>query len=254
MLPTTKTKPKAGLAEFTTLIHGMPKIGKSRFVASAPDVLFLPFEAGLGALSVYQPLDDEGNPTIIESWKQFLNILGEIKDSGDMYKTLCIDTVEIAYQLCLEYICKKNGISHPGRVKDFGASWKDVSCEFARVLNKLIAMPQGLFIISHSKMVEINTPSGPIFRTVPDISEGARKRLTQIVDTTLFFDMEDDILTIKGAKGAPKAVAGQEIETRVIRANPSKYWEAGSRAKQLKNLPDAMPMEFDAFAKYFEEG
>lgn len=247
MLPTEKSKPKSALADFTTLIHGMPKIGKSTFCSEAPDVLFLPFEAGLGALEVFQT-------DLIESWPQFLLILGEVKNEGQMYKTIVIDPIEQAYELCLEYVSKKNGISHPGRVKDFGASWNDVSCEFARVLNKLASAPQGLLLISHSKLMEVNTPNGPIFRSVPDLSEGARKRLGQMVDTTLYFTMEEKALTVKGGKPgvAPRIVAGQETESRIIRTNPSIYWEAGTRVKQLKGIPDTMPMEYTEFAKYFE--
>lgn len=247
-LPTEKSKPKSALADYTTLIHGMPKIGKSTFCAQAPDVLFLPFEAGLGALSVYQT-------DLIESWSQFGIILNEIKNEGQKYKTLVVDTIEQAYELCLEYVSKKNGISHPGRAKDFGASWKDVSCEFARVLNKLASLPQGLFLISHSKQVEINTPDRPIFRSVPDLSEGARKRLGQMVDTTLYFTMEEKALTIAGGKpgDAPRIVAGQEMESRIIRTNPSIYWEAGTRVKRLKGIPDTVPMDYGEFARYFEE-
>ena len=246
-LPIAKTKPKTGLAEFTTLIHGMPKIGKSSFVASAPDVLFLPFEAGLSALEAYQT-------DLIESWDQFLGILAELNESN-RFKTLCIDTVEQAYTLCLTHVCKKLGIQHPADV-GFSKGWFALNHEFYRVFNKLSLGPRGLFLIAHSKMIEVTTKEGTIWRTVPYLSNGARNALAKPVDTTLFFTMEEEALVVKpvkGAKGVPKPIAGQEFEKRMIRANPSIYWEAGSRVKQLKNLPDTMPMEFEAFAKYFEE-
>jgi hypothetical protein len=104
LLPTAKTPPKASLSDYTVLVHSRPKAGKSEFCSHADNALFLATEPGLNALEVYQ--------VPITSWDDFLAACGEIAEGNHPFKTIVIDTVDLAYRMCSEYICRKFKIEH----------------------------------------------------------------------------------------------------------------------------------------------
>jgi len=89
LLPTAKTPPKASLSDYTVLVHSRPKAGKSEFCSHADNALFLATEPGLNALEVYQ--------VPITSWDDFLAACGEIAEGNHPFKTIVIDTVDLAY-------------------------------------------------------------------------------------------------------------------------------------------------------------
>ena len=53
-LPTEKSKPSSRLGDYTWLIYGAKKIGKTSLVAQFPETLILSFEPGTKALEVFQ--------------------------------------------------------------------------------------------------------------------------------------------------------------------------------------------------------
>ncbi|HOK47887.1 MAG TPA: AAA family ATPase, partial [Bryobacteraceae bacterium] len=53
-LPTKKTPPRANLGDYSILIYGPTKIGKTTLASQFPEALFLATEPGLNALEAYQ--------------------------------------------------------------------------------------------------------------------------------------------------------------------------------------------------------
>lgn len=53
LLPTEKKQPKQKLEDYSILLYGQPKIGKSTFCSQMDMPLFLATEPGLEALSVW---------------------------------------------------------------------------------------------------------------------------------------------------------------------------------------------------------
>lgn len=236
LLPTEKSTPKTSLADYTVLIHGAPKIGKSTWCSQIENVLFFDMESGLNALQVYKT-------PLIETWEQLLAAARELTETDHPFKAVVWDTVEVAYQLCLQYVCKKNGIIHPGKENDYGASWNAVNGEFGRVITKLSSLEIGLFLISHSKEAEKKTRTEKYTKTVPNLSDGARKYIAQTVSTILYFTQRE----VQDQKG-------KVIFERVIYGHPSLYHEAGSRVQQLIDMPEVMPMDYAKFVGLFTVG
>ncbi len=149
MLPITKTPPKSNLSDYTVLMYGATKMGKSTFAAQAPDALFLATEPGLNALEVYQ------QP--ITSWVDLLAACAELSKGEHSFKTVVIDTIDNAYRMCAEHVCGRNGVDHEADLP-YGKGFSLVQNEFQRVLTKLAFMPCGLILISHAQEREIETP------------------------------------------------------------------------------------------------
>lgn len=180
MIPTTKTKPVFNIANYNWLIYGQPKIGKSTFASQFEDVLFIPTEAGLGALEVYKATEKD----YITSWNEFKNIVSEVKtqvDKGDFhFKMVCIDTVDNLYDMCLQQVCEENKWEHPSDGA-FGKGWSAVNAEFKIWILRLASMVKIIFT-SHATEKEVEIKKIKTQRTQPTLSGKAGEFVMGMVD------------------------------------------------------------------------
>ena len=228
LLPTQKTPPKPNLADLTVLVYGATKIGKSTWCSHADRAVFLSTEPGLNSLEVFQ--------VPIRSWDELLAACGEIAEGNHEFRTVILDTVDNAYRMCAEHVCRKFKIEHESDL-GYGKGFALVNNEFQRVLNKLAFMPCGLYLISHSQDVEIETRTGKYTKTVPTLPEKARKIVLGLVDMVLYCDIE----TAAGPDGKMAA-------RRVMRTKPSLNYEAGDRTGKL---PEVIDLDYAKFAEAF---
>ncbi len=231
MLPTQKTPPKPNLHDITLLVHGNHKFGKTTWCSQADGALFLATEPGLNHLEVYQ------QP--ISTWDELLLAAKEIAEGKHAFRTIVIDTVDNAYRMCAEYICRKCEVEHESDL-EYGKGYALVNSEFHRVLNKLALLPYGLFLVSHSQEKEIETRTGKFTKVVPTLPDKARKLVLGLVDIILFCDLEPTT----GPDGKP-------AYRRVLRTKPSIAYEAGDRTGRL---PEVLDLSFAAFAMAFAKG
>ena len=228
LLPTAKTAPKPDLADLTVLLYGQTKSGKSEFCSHTDSALFLATEPGLNALDVFQ--------VPIQTWDDLLDACAEIVAGQHPFKTEIIDTVDNAYKFCTDYILKKFKIEHESDL-GYGKAYALVNNEFQRVLTKLAFLPYGLFLVSHSKEIEVETRTGKYTRMVPTLPDKARKIVLGMVDMVLYCDLEVSV-----------GQNGEEITRRVIRTKPSLYYEAGDRTGRL---PETLDLDFATFFEAF---
>ncbi|MDX2177663.1 MAG: ATP-binding protein [Candidatus Sumerlaeia bacterium] len=229
-LPTQKTPKKSALSDVTVLLYGKTKLGKSTLCSHAEGALFLATESGLNHLEVYQ--------SPIATWDEMLAACSEIAAGQHPFKTIIIDTVDNAYRMCVEHVCRKFKVEHESDL-GYGKGYALINNEFYRVLNKLALLPYGLFLISHAQEKEYETPRGKVMRTVPTIPDKARKIVLGMVDLVLYADVE--------------AVAGENGVTsfrRVIRTKPSPHYEAGDRTGRM---PEVLDLDYATFLAAFEE-
>ena len=230
MLPTTKTPPKSELSDLTLLLYGKSKYGKTGWASEADNALFLATEPGLNHLEVFQ--------VPISSWEDLLAACKEIAEGNHSFRTIVIDTIDNAFLMCTEYICRRHKVDHVSDLT-YGKGYALVSGEFQRVLNKLAMLPYGLFLISHSQEREVETRTGKVTRIVPTLPDKARKIVLGLVDVILYGDTE----TTAGPDGKP-------VTRRVLRTKPSASYEAGDRTGRL---PETIDFDYRVFANAFAE-
>ena len=228
LLPTQKTPPKPNLADLTVLVYGATKIGKSTWCSNADRAVFLSTEPGLNSLEVFQ--------VPIRSWDELLAACGEIAEGNHEFRTVILDTVDNAYRMCAEHVCRKFKVEHESDL-GYGKGFALTNNEFQRVLNKLAFMPCGLYLISHSQEVEIETRTGKYNKTVPTLPEKARKIVLGLVDMVLYCDIE----TVAGTEG-------RTVARRVMRTKPSLNYEAGDRTGKL---PEVIDLDYTKFVAAF---
>lgn len=157
-LPSEPSEPLTDIGQYMVLIYGGKKVGKTSMASRFPDAMFLMFEPGGKDKRIFQ------EP--MTSWAKFRKFV-QLLEEDERFRTVVIDIVDIAYDLCMEYVGKKNGFSHPGEMNDFGKSWGDVRKEFMRQINRLASIPgKGLILLSHEKEREVKTRTGRTYHRV----------------------------------------------------------------------------------------
>lgn len=110
-------------------VYGPEGIGKSTFAAKFPDPLFIDTEGSTNHMDVARL----PRPS---SWTMLLSMIKEVKSTPGCCKTLVIDTVDWAEQLCVNHICAtydKKGVEDFG----YGKGYVYVKEEIGRFLNLL---------------------------------------------------------------------------------------------------------------------
>lgn len=231
LLPKFKTPPKASLNDFTILLYGEPKVGKTTFANAAGTTLFLATEDGQGGIDSYR--------VPIDSWETFLAVCDELKHDGLPYTTVCIDTIDNLYKFCAEWACKQLGITHQSDAA-YGKGSDMINSEFLRQLTRLALMPYGLWMISHAVEKEIKPRAGASYTMItPSLPPAARKIVLGMADQILYAAREFDI----------DEKTGSIIrEQRMVHTQGTNYYEAGGRIA----LPETLPLQYDAFVEAFK--
>ncbi|MDQ0417898.1 hypothetical protein J2Z48_002082 [Croceifilum oryzae] len=234
-LPTEKKEPKTKLEDYSLLLYGNWKIGKSTFCSQMDSPLFLATEPGLEALSRFE--------VKVPDWSTFLRCCSLLEKGDHHYKTIIIDTVDNLWKSCSEFVKEQQGIQHESDL-GYGKGWQMVKDEFFKAIRKLSLLPYGLVFTSHVEFIEVKTRVSTITKAVPSIPKSGRDMILGMVDLILYAE----------------AVVANGEEIRVLRTQPSENWEGGDRTEHAfhRKLPAALPLSFREFEKAFynqtEEG
>lgn len=173
-LPSEPSEPETDLGAYSILIYGEKKIGKTSLAAQFPDTIFLMTEPGGKALRIYQ--------RHVTSWLMFQKFVELVCQSED-FKTVVVDTVDIAYDLCLRHVCARLGIDDPGGQDDYGASWRAVRSEFNYWITRLLSSGKGVVMLSHTSHAEVTSRMGRKFtRIQSSMAKQPREVLDAVVD------------------------------------------------------------------------
>ena len=83
-------------------IYSLPKVGKTSLACQFPKNLLLGFEHGWNAIGGAKATD-------ITKWTDFKLVLRQLEkpEAKQMYETIIIDTITIAWDLCEQFICAR---------------------------------------------------------------------------------------------------------------------------------------------------
>lgn len=208
-LPTKPSAASDDMSEYHFLIHGEKKIGKTTFTTVEEGVFLLTFDPKQKALEIMQ----EHCPNW-ETFEAYLKALEAAAAAGKYpYKRVVIDGADIWYARCQDWACRQLGIKHPSE-EDWGKGWDKLKVTFANAVDRLLALPGGVWFISHSQWKEIETRQKgvKVTKLVPNLRSGGEEILVGRVDGWFAYDYKEDerILIVKGDErtGAGHRVRG----------------------------------------------
>lgn len=142
------------LSGYITYIYGAAKTGKTTLATRAGGSLLLAFERGYNALPGVIAQD-------ITSWTDMRAVLRELKkpEVREKFKSVIVDTVDIAGSFCEKYICTQNDVDKIGDIP-YGGGWNLMKKEFEDVFRTITQLGFAVFFISHDKDKVFKTEEG----------------------------------------------------------------------------------------------
>ena len=171
------------------LLYGAPKVGKTSFAVQAPRALVCAFEMGTNALAGTRFV-----PML--KWTDFKKVVSQLRkpQAREMYDTIVIDTVSIAFDLCNKYICQREGVDSIRDVA-WGQGWGMLKQEFQEAFREITMLGFGLIFIAHAKEkpTEARDSEGnSISAMAPDLTSAAYTIVNSIVDLIGYISVEYD--------------------------------------------------------------
>ena len=149
------------LSGYITFVYGPPKCGKTTFGVKMPGALLLAFERGYNALPGVIAQD-------ITTWGEMKQVVRELKkpEVKARFKSLIIDTADIAADCCQKYICNQLGIENIGDGGWSTNGWAKYKKEFEDTFRTLTQLGYAVVFISHAKEKTIKPQNGQEYQEI----------------------------------------------------------------------------------------
>lgn len=214
------------LSGYSVLFYGTPKSGKTTIASHFPKSLVFAFEKGYSAIPGIMAIP-------VNSWREFRSFMMDLREdeTKEMYRTIVIDTADIAWDYCCDYICQQNGVSKINEIP-YGGGYQFASREFDTCIRRILQLDYGLVLISHSKEKTLKDEQGNEYdQIMPTLENKAR----------LICERTCDIIGMC----RPVKEADGSIQTRLFLRETPRY-VAGSR---FKYIVDSIPFTYDNLVK-----
>lgn len=220
------------------VVYGPEGIGKSTFAAQFPAPLFIDTEGSTNLMDVARL----PRPT---SWTMLLAMIQEVKVTPGCCKTLVVDTIDWAEQLCTTHVCaayQKKSVEEFG----YGKGYVYVQEEIGRFLNLLqdvIDAGINVVLTAHAQIRKFEQPneSGSYDRYELKLGQKTSSRTSALVkewaDMVLFAKYKEFVVSV----GEKKKVQGG---ARVMYTMHHPNWDAKNR----HSLPEELPFEYAQIA------
>lgn len=228
------------------VVYGPEGIGKSTFAAQFPDPVFIDTEGSTRSMDVARL----PRPS---SWQMLLEEIDYIKARPAECKTLVIDTIDWAEQLCIESICakyQKDGLESFG----YGNGYVYTKEEFGRFLNRLediVEIGINVVLTAHAQMRKFEQPDemGAYDRYELKLGKKTSSQTAPLVkewsDMLLFANYKTFSVAVDDKGKKHKAQGGK----RVMYTTHHPCWDAKNRY----GLEDELPFDFVEIAHIIKE-
>ncbi len=235
ILPTKKRSPVIDLRTLNVLVYGQPGVGKSTLASQAPDSLFFATEDGVKTLEVFEhPCRD---------WKALEDGVQELieihKKPERPFRSVVIDTIDNMVLFASQKVCGDNKWDHEsdgGYGKGFGLlnrTIKETLLKISNLRDSEGSPSFGLWMISHSKEVELEDRGRKWMKTVPSLSDSQRKIIEGFADLILYADVVWDEET--------------QTHQRIVHTKPSRFYVAKDRTG---HLPETITLSLESPTGY----
>lgn len=241
-------KPKVDISEYTFLIYGKPKSGKTTlfyelakefYNGDLSKALLIGLEKGYKALNGIMAVS-------ASNYKDFEELVNQlIEDRNELsFRMIGIDTLDVLYNYACDFVVRRERLARKdSKIKTiadvpWGAGYSMVGELIEKNVNRLINAGYGLFLISHNTEKKITQRDGKEYdQTTVSLPTRARNIFINMSDFIIFVDIE-------------KAKEGNKlVDNRYIYFRSDGDIEAGSR---FQNVPDRIEYDAKLFLETFK--
>jgi hypothetical protein len=247
-LPTEINTPPTNLSDSIIVVYGRKGIGKTSLAAQFDKPLVCMFERGRRNLPIMM-VPQEGEPKL--DWQTFKDYAEAFIESQE-FQTLVIDTIDRAYECCMEYVCQERGCTHPNDMNDFGKTWSAVKAEFQAVLEVIKDSGKGLVLISHETTKPLNTlgkglkreglsKEAVVERIEPSCSKQVFEVVQEICDYVFYYGYREEFrITVRSPSDLVWTSCGMGDQFLDPDGNSISTFKVGNNPKDAyKNLIEA---------------
>lgn len=185
-------EPSTTLTDYCICLFGEKGVGKTSLAAQFDGSLIIMLEPKRRNLRIRQvnvnPMSvkdmEQSNPKQTP-WMLIREYVQAILED-DSVKTVGIDTVDRAWEACINHHCFQKGVKDPSDVNDHGRTWRVIKDDFEQTMNKLLYADKGLIFISHAHLREVESHEGDN-QWVPTCAPAAWKYLKAVCDLAIHF-------------------------------------------------------------------
>lgn len=180
------------LSGYITYIYGPGGAGKTTFGSQMPKPLLLAFEKGYNALPGVIAQD-------VTTWGEMKQVLKQLDDPEvkDMFKSIIVDTADIASQLCEKYICNQLGIENIGDGGWTTNGWAKVKKEWEQTFRSITMKGYAVVFISHSKERTTTRKDGTSYNSIgPSCSNAYNEIIKNMADVEGYIDVDNGVRTL----------------------------------------------------------
>lgn len=218
------------LSGYITYVYGHEKSGKTTFASHMPSPLILAFEKGYNALPGVFAQD-------ITTWGEMKQVVRDLKrpEVKERFKSIAIDTVDIAGSLCEKYICSQNGVDSLSGIP-YGQGWTLVKKEFEETFRTITQLGYAVVFISHAKDKTFKNKNGTEYnQTIPTCASSYNNIAKDMADIYAY---------------AEKYTENNEAKVRLVLRSPDNSAETGCR---FKYIPPIIEFTYENLVKALNE-
>ncbi|KRN88170.1 ATP-binding protein [Ligilactobacillus acidipiscis] len=221
------------------VIYGVEGIGKTTFASQFPDPVFIDTENSTNYLDVKR----YDKPS---SWTMLLNEVDDMKLNRPG-KTLVIDTIDWAEDLCKQHLCASNNWKAIDS-SDYGIRYVALGNEMGKLLDKLsevINVGINVVITAHAWLRKKEEPDeiGSYDRYELKLEKKSAPIVKEWADMVLFANYKTYVMETKSGK--KKGQGGE----RVMYTTHRPTWDAKNRL----GLDDELPFDYKQIASAFTQ-
>lgn len=224
------------------VVYGVEGVGKSSFGASAPGAVFIGAEDGTNQLNVAR----FPNP---ETWDDILSAIGELYQQEHNFQTVVLDSADWAQKMCFAQVAKENGCDSIEGL-NYGKGYQMGAERYLQLMQGLDALVQkgmNVIVIAHAQISTFQDPAGDAYQ---HYTISCDKRITPMLkewaECVLFADFDKS--TKEVGEGFNKRTIAKSYGERIMFTEH----RASHDAKNRFNLPERMPLDWDAFSQAIE--
>lgn len=228
------------------VVYGPEGIGKSTFASQFPDPVFIDTEGSTNSMDV-------ARLPKATSWQMLQEEIEYIRSNPGVCRTLVIDTIDWAEQMCIQSICdkhQKSGIEDFG----YGNGYVYTKEEMGRFLNKLSEVVEAgvnVVLTAHAQIRKFEQPDelGAYDRWELKLGKKTASQTSPLIkewaDMLLFANYKTFSIAVDD-KGQKRKAQGGE---RVMYTSHHACWDAKNRY----GLPEQVPFDYASIAHIIEK-
>lgn len=216
------------------VVYARPKTGKTRFCASAPDVLIIDCdEKGTDSTR-----DDLNPDTIrITTWSEINDIYWYLQAGDHPYRSVAIDTISGLQTLCMNWILGDEAARDTSRDPDQPSQrlYQKRTQLMTNIITNFRNLPMNLIFTAHTRTKDTGEGDEEIITvTGPNLAPATVTHLLGAVGLIGYMSKRE-VTIKKKVKGSDKLKRVKVRRTRML-IGPSERFETGVRYSALKDL------------------